>query len=185
MDEATRGVLIVADSLQDQLKALGLAKSKPTAKPSRKRGKPNKTRAAKKSKKGELSLEQAYALKRREEQSQADKARKKKQAEDRQRRLVNNKIRDIVKANRLNRKEAEIARNFLFRGRIRKVHVTPEQLSELNAGKLGLVYLSGGYHLLNTENVEIVRDISAEHVVDLDTNEGDDGDFPVPDDLNW
>lgn len=133
-----------------------------------------------------MSLEKAYALKRREEQKQADKARRRKQAEDRQRRLLNNRIRDIVKAGRLNREDAEIARNFLFRGRIRKIQVTREQLTELNAGKLGIVYLSGGYHLLGLAQIEEVRALSAEHVVDLNTGDSDDDEeFPVPDDLSW
>ncbi len=159
----------MGDSLQDQLRALGLGKKR------RQKKEP-----------AELSLEKAYALKRREEQKQADKARRRKQAEDRQRRLLNNRIRDIVKAGRLNREDAEIARNFLFRGRIRKIQVTREQLTELNAGKLGIVYLSGGYHLLGLAQIEEVRALSAEHVVDLNTGDSDDDEeFPVPDDLSW
>jgi uncharacterized protein YaiL (DUF2058 family) len=164
----------MSNSLQDQLRALGLAK------------KPGCKRSGKGGKTEELSLEKAYALKRREEQKQADNARRKKQAEDRQRRLLNNQIREIVKAKRLNREDAEVARNFLFRGRIRKVNVTPEQLKSLNAGELGLVYLSGGYHLLEPEQLEKVKALSSDHVVDLSTEDPeDDGEFPVPDDLEW
>lgn len=180
----------MSDSLQDQLRALGLAKKHrdrkkaPAAARSKNRGKRRASESGRSSE--ELSLEKAYALKRREEQKQADKARRKKQAEDRQRRLLNNQIRDIVKASRLNRDDAELARNFLFRGRIRKIHVTAEQLKALNAGELGIVYLSGGYHLLDLEQAEKVRALSAEHVVDLGTDDnGDDEEFPVPDDLTW
>ena len=165
----------MSDSLQDQLKALGLARAKPKPKP--------KPRANKG--KQEFSLEKAYALKIRDEQKQADHARKKKLAEDRQRRLLNNEIRTIVKAHRLNKDDAEIARNFMFRGRIRKLHVTPEQLKALNAGELGVAYLSGGYHLLAEEHAEAVRRLSGEHIADLSTAAEDDGDHPVPDDLSW
>jgi uncharacterized protein YaiL (DUF2058 family) len=180
----------MSDSLQDQLRALGLAKKQPrktkgsgAAKRSRQA---NRKRSGQDAKPGELSLEKAYALKRREEQRQADKARRKKQAEDRQRRLLNNQIREIVKVNRLNREEAEIARNFLFRGRIRKINVTSDQLKALNAGDLGIVYLSGGYHLLDLAQLDKVRALSADHVVDLNTdNTDDDEEFPVPDDLSW
>ena len=171
----------MSDSLQDQLKALGLARAKPKSK-SKSKPKP-KPRANKG--KQEFSLEKAYALKKRDEQKQADHARKKKLAEDRQRRLLNNEIRNIVKANRLNKDDAEIAWNFMFRGRIRKIHITPEQLKMLNAGELGIVYLSGGYHLLTNEQVKAVRRLSAEHVPDLSTETEDDGDHPVPDDLSW
>jgi len=169
----------MSDSLKDQLKALGLARVKPRPKP--------KQRPEPRPKKGEqeYSLEKAYALKRREEQKRADHARKKKQAEDRQRRLLNNEIRKIIQAHRLNRDDAEVTRNFIFRGRIRKLHVTPEQLTALNARKLGIAYLSGGYHLLASEHVEAVRLLSGEHVVDLSTEAEDDGDHPVPDDITW
>ena len=37
------------------------------------------------------------------------------------------RVRAIIEAHRLNRDGAEIARNFMFRGRIRKIYVTPEQ----------------------------------------------------------
>jgi len=167
----------MSDSLQDQLKALGLARAKPKPKP---KPKPRGNKG-----KQEFSLAKAFALKKRDEQNQADHARKKKLAEDRQRRQLNNEIRIIVKAHRLNRDDAEIGRNFMFRGRIRKIRVTPEQLKALNAGELGIAYLSGGYHLLANEYAEAVRLLSEEHVADLSTETGDDGDHPVPDDLTW
>jgi uncharacterized protein YaiL (DUF2058 family) len=180
----------LSDSLQDQLRALGLAKKTAGRKKQAVAGKRAKPRGGKRSAKagppGEMSLEKAYALKKRDEQKKADLVRRKKQEEDRKRRLLNNQIRDIVKANRLNHPDAEIARNFMFRGRIRKINVNPDQLKALNAGELGIVYLSGGYHLLTLEFADQVRAISAEHVVDLDTcDSGDDEEFPVPDDLSW
>lgn len=180
----------MSDSLQDQLRALGLAKKqvgkKKRSSSAQRPARSNRKRPARSRQSEELSLEKAYALKRRSEQDQADKARRKKQAEDRQRRLLNNQIRDIVKAKRLNRDDAEIARNFMFRGRIRKINVSPEQLKALNDGQLGLVYLSGGYHLLEPEQVEKVKKLSSDHVVDLNTeDENDDGEYPVPDDLEW
>ncbi len=168
---------LVSDSLQNQLKALGLARprSKPKPKPKPRKGKQ------------EFSLGKAYALKQQDEQKQADHARKKKLAEDRQRRQLNNEIRKIVQAHRLNRDDAEIGRNFMFRGRIRKIRVTSEQLKALNAGELGIAYLSGGYHLLVNEHAESVRQLCAEHVADLSTEAGDrdDGAHPVPDDIIW
>jgi uncharacterized protein YaiL (DUF2058 family) len=180
----------MSDSLKDQLLALGLAKQKQN--PRKARNVQKKTGPARKSagdgqrNNAELSLEQAYALKRRDEQSRVDEARKKKQEEDRQRRLLNNAIRDIVKANRLNRDDAEVARNFMFRGRIRKVNVTPEQLKALNSGEMGIAYLSGGYHLLAKKHTDAVRTLSAEHVPDLEAGSSlDDGEHPVPEDLSW
>ena len=119
------------------------------------------------------------------EKKTADQARARKIAEDRRRREINKAIREIVKPNRLNREDAEVARNFLYRERIRKVYVTPEQHQALGQGSLGLVYLSGGYHVLESEHVEAVRKIAADHVVDLGGDEPEDEEFPVPDDLTW
>ena len=171
----------MSSSLQDQLKALGLAKDKPNKKAS---PRPRKRPAGEKESEA-LSLRKAYALKEREEQRQSDQARSKKRAEDRKRREINNEIRKLVNQHRLNRQEAEIGRNFMFKGRIRKVYVTAEQLKALNSGDLGIVYLSGGYHLLPAEQVESVRKLSAQHVPDLSVGSDEDGDHPVPDDLVW
>jgi uncharacterized protein YaiL (DUF2058 family) len=73
----------------------------------------------------------------------------------------------------------------MFRNRIRKVYVTREQQSALGDGSLGIVYLSGGYHLLEAEQLEAVRGISPGHLVELPDAADDEGDHPVPDDLVW
>ncbi len=74
----------------------------------------------------------------------------------------------------------------MFRGRIRKIHVTPDQLKALNAGELGIAYLSGSYHLLASEHADAVRQLSEAHVPDLSAGSADDDEeFPVPDDLIW
>jgi uncharacterized protein YaiL (DUF2058 family) len=188
----------MGNSLQDQLKALGLAKGKSpgnqqATRPASHPRKPvmikepgKSTRADKPGKPGELSLEKAFALRQQDEKRRADQARQKKLEEDRQRKLLNNAIREIVRAHRLNRDDADIARNFMFRGRIRKIHVTPEQLKALNAGELGIAYLSGGYHLLAGQHADTIRQLSAAHVPDLSAgSEDDDEEFPIPEDLIW
>ena len=87
---------------------------------------------------------------------------------------------------RQNREGAEVAWNFIFGGRIRKIHVTAEQQKGLVAGDLGIVYLSGGYHLLPSQSVARVRQISPDHVVDPgQAGDADESDHPVPDDLVW
>ena len=174
----------MADSLQDQLRALGLAKKPSGGKQKGKRGKPPR-KPAPQAKSGEPSLERAYAMRQRQEQKEADAARRRKLAEDRRRREINERIRAIVEKHRLNREDADIARNFLFRGRIRKLYVTPDQQAALAAGALGIVYLTGGYHLLAPEPLEAVRAIDPGHVVELDSGGSDEEEFPVPDDIAW
>lgn len=180
----------MSDSLQDQLRALGLAKGNPDGGRSKKRG-PRKA-GRQRSQAGpaeaapEMSLDRAYALREREDKRRSEQARQQKMQAERTRRRINQAIREIVTARRQNRADAEIARHFLFNGRIRKVHVTSEQLQALNDNRMGIVYLSGGYHLLEPDAVDAVRRISPEHVVDLGGEAGDeDSDHPVPDDLIW
>ena len=190
----------MSKSLQDQLLELGLASKQPKkARTTSRRASANADQrpgAGSSPKKGqgrgkqaveaEVSLDRAYALRKQEEKKQADTTRKKKRAEDLQRRQLNNEIRAIVSKHRLNDSKAEVPRHFMYRGRIRKINLTPGQLKALNAGELGIAYLSGGYHLLAPEHVEMVRKLSAEHVPDLasgDTEE--ENEFPIPDDLAW
>jgi uncharacterized protein YaiL (DUF2058 family) len=163
----------MADSLQDQLRALGLAKQQ-----ERRKGPPRRKKSAAPRKRdvatGEIPLDKAYALREKSEQRAADQARKRKQAEDRRRREINQRIREIVEAQRQNVADAEVARHFMFRGRIRKLYVTPEQNRALTEGELGLVYLTGGYHLLAPEALDAVRAIDPEHLVDLGGADDDD-----------
>jgi uncharacterized protein YaiL (DUF2058 family) len=185
----------MGDSLQDQLRALGLARDEADrSKTERKKSRAGTHRAkrsgTRKESRGqdatEPSLARAWSLREREEQKQAEQARKRKQAEDRRRQEINRAIREIVTAHRQNVESAEVARNFLYKGRIRKLYVTPEQQRALSAGALGIVFLTGGYHLLAPQQIDAVRAISPEHVVDLGGEaEGDESGSPVPDDLVW
>lgn len=195
----------MSKSLQEQLQALGLAKKSPARKqyeqgrnpaPGMKQ-KPRREveqktlRSVVAEKPGcglEPSLQQAYRLRQqqaREQAEQAEQARQRKRLEDLQRRRLNDDIRAIVAPHRLNDPAAELSRNFIYKGRIRKVNVTAAQLNALNEGTLGLVYLSGRYHILASEYVARVRSLSAEHVPDLAGSAAEDPQHPVPDDLIW
>jgi len=172
----------MADSLQDQLRALGLAKER--ARKQKNRGQSRKPTLTPSS--GEMSLGKAWAIRDQEEKKTVEQKRARKQEEDRKRREINKAIKEIIKGKRLNKDDAEVARNFMYRTRIRKVYVTADQHRALGEGELGLVYLSGGYHVLDKEHVEAVRKIAADHVVDLgDGADESEEEFPVPDDLVW
>jgi hypothetical protein len=107
----------MSKSLQEQLMSLGLAREKPGAKRPRKsaggpQGRSGKAAKAvgqpqEKSRKksadmggekdsAEMSLNRAYALRKQEEQKQADLARRRKQEEVRRRRQLNREIGAIV-----------------------------------------------------------------------------------------
>ena len=175
----------MSKSLQEQFQALGLAKKK---KPAEIR-KARKPRAEKKPVTGDggMSLSKAYQMRAQDEKQTAKAKREKKRADDLLRRQVNAKIQLLADAHTLNDKKAEIKRNFLYKGRIRRVLVTPEQMKALNAGALGVVFIRGNYILMLPEHVDLVRAISEDHVPDLvgSEPEEEDGEFKVPDDLSW
>ena len=180
----------MGESLKDQLVALGLKKDcgkgarkgKGGRRPS---GESPSRRASGNS--GEPSLEEAYRQREKEERRAAEARKQAKLREQRRRREINRRIAAIVERHKLNDEEAEARRNFQYKGRIRSVRVTEEQLRALNAGELGVAFLRGGYFVLAPEHLEAVRAISEEHVVDLDAGgeDPDDEEFPVPDDLVW
>jgi uncharacterized protein YaiL (DUF2058 family) len=181
----------MSGTLQDQLKALGLAKEKkPVVKKARKPYPAKKRPPNKPSVKSdaEMSLDQAYRLRLKEEKKTAHDKKENKRLLDLQRRQINIQLQDLVATHALNDKKAEVKRNFLYKGRIRSVLVTPEQLKALNAGELGLAFLRGNYIVMLPEHVELVRAISEDHVPDLggsepDVDEGEE--HKVPDDLVW
>lgn len=204
----------MSKSLQDQLKALGLAKEpapgsvakhshKPIAgspaSPRRPHKNPQRARSTQNqnsvkrsrllvpaaSDVVDLTLEQAYALRKQQLRAEDEAGKERKRLEDLKRRQINNAIKAIVEPNRLNDAAAELARHFTYKGRIRKVSLTLEQFKALNEGALGLVYLSGGYHVLPAAHVSEIRALSADHVPDLSGGAEQEEQFPVPDDLIW
>jgi uncharacterized protein YaiL (DUF2058 family) len=191
----------MSQSLQDQLKALGLAKeAAPGSSGKRRHAHGAKSRHGQQPKPGrgaggtppqgsktreELSLEQAYRLREQESKSRAAAAKEKKRLEDLKRKQLNKQIKAIVDPHRLNDPAADLPRHFMYKGRIRKVNLTAAQLKSLNEGALGLVYLSGGYHVLPGEMVAQVSQLSEEHVPDLSGAPEEEEEFPVPDDLVW
>ena len=164
----------MGDSLQDQLKALGLAKDKPKPKHRRKPKQAAGKAAGKARRKPESDLERAYRLKAEAERAEGERTRREKMQRDARNRKINERLRAIVTEHAVNDAEAEGKRNFLDRGRIRFVPVTDEQNDALSDGTLGICYVAGRYFLLPARHLEAARKISAEHIVDLDAAAGDD-----------
>ena len=175
----------MSNSLKDQLLALGLApkKTKPQPKKQHKtRSKPAKPQKSN----AEISLDAAYRIRNKEERLQKEKAIELKREQERQRRETNQKIKALVKANAIRDPAAENKRSFLYKGRIRSVLATREQIDEINAGKIGVVYLSGNYHLMPADKIEEVLQFAPDHIPDLSGAEHEDeAENPVPDDLIW
>jgi uncharacterized protein YaiL (DUF2058 family) len=175
----------MSNSLKDQLLALGLAQKKTTPRP-QKQHKPRPEKAKAKDSKAEISLDQAYRIRNKDDQKQKQQAVERKREQERQRREINQKIKALIKESAVRDAAADSKRNFLYKGRIRSVLVTREQIGEINNGALGVVYLSGNYHLMPAAKIEEIRQFAPDHVPDLSGTENEDEkDNPVPDDLIW
>lgn len=175
----------MSNSLKDQLLALGLAPKKTRPEPRQhKKAKPAPAKV--KTNKTEISLDQAYSIRNKEERLEKERAVELKREQERQRRQTNLKIQALVKDNAIRDPAAENKRNFLYKGRIRSVLATRDQITEINEGTLGVVYLSGNYHLMPTDKIEEIRQFAPDHVPDLGGAENpDEEENPVPDDLIW
>ena len=175
----------MSNSLKDQLLALGLAPKKSRPEPRKQpKAQPRQVKPARKH--AEISLDKAFSMRNKEERLQKEKAAELKREQERQRRETNQKIKSLIKEHAVRDPEAENKRNFLYKGRIRSVLATREQINQINAGSIGVVYLSGNYHLLPADQIEEIRQFAADHIPDLSGAEHDDEtDNPVPDDLIW
>ena len=175
----------MSNSLKDQLLALGLAPQKTQAKPN-KRHKPRPAETKRKDKTAEISLNQAYRIRSQDDCKKKEQAADQKREQERQRRQINQKIKALVEQNAIRDTKADTKRNFLYKGRIRSVLATVEQIREINNGSLGVVYLSGNYHLMPIDKVQEIRQFSPDHVPNLHGSESEgEEENPVPDDLIW
>lgn len=202
-------------SLRDQLLNAGFAAPKPAAeaKPTqpdrgraahsaRRTGKPGADKAARSPKAAsaplsdeQLSLARAYAARAEAEKREREQAQRLAQEQAQRKREQRLRLSALVAGKSLISADAELARNFLYGKKIRKVMVTPEQLRELNTGALGVVQIDGRFLLLTAELVREVMQLAPQHVAlflpegigTSSTSEEEYADprFQVPDDLVW
>ena len=206
----------MSNSLRDQLLGLGFKTApkpekkpepqrpaKPSSKPEHKqhqgqRANPRQaqrpsqqTKPASKSQE-EIDLAKAYALRSETEKQERIAAEKRKQEEAKLKRELKQKVQELLKDKAQNIESAEHVRHFEYNGKIRRVYVTPEQLSDLNKGVLGLVQLDGRYLIVNADIADQVKLLLPSIVaLQIDPNAPASDDpysdplYQVPDDLVW
>ncbi|HEY5972696.1 MAG TPA: DUF2058 family protein [Pseudoxanthomonas sp.] len=140
----------------------------------------------------EMDLAKAYAIRAQKEKDERIEAERLKQEEARVRREAKARVDELLKGKSLNDPAAEIARHFPYGGKIKRVHVTAEQLKALNAGELGVVQQNGRYLLVTAALLAEAEGIFPACValkVDPDAPAEDDPyadpQYQVPDDLVW
>lgn len=168
----------------------GAAAGKP-AKP--KPAPPGKPRpSAKPRASGEIDLARAYALRAQQEKQERIEAERQRQEQARLRREARARLETLLQGRALNAADAEHVRHFEYGGKIKRVHVTAEQLKALNAGQLGVVQLNGRYLLVDAATLAEAEAIFPEAValkVDPHAPAAEDPyadpRYQVPDDLVW
>lgn len=197
----------MTDSLKDQLMKLGF-KSAPRepARPAKpQHGKPQQGKApqgrpqgnkpagaGKPRHEGEIDLAKAFAIRAQKEKDERIAAERQRQEEARLRREGKAKLTELLTRARRNDDAADIARHFEYGGKIRRIHVTAEQLKALNAGELAVVQMAGRYHLVSVPDAqEAERILPGSLALCVDPNAPPEDDvyadpkYQVPDDLVW
>ena len=197
----------MSNSLKDQLLGLGFSAPKPEprrkpdpgngppharkgggGKPHRDKSKPQRKPQSRE----EIDLAKAYAIRAQREKDERIEAERLKQEEARKRREAKAKLAGFLKDKALNAAEAEHVRHFEYGGKIKRIHVTAEQLKALNAGELGVVQMDGRYLLVSAGVLEESAAIFPQAVaLKIDPNAPvaddpySDPQYQVPDDLVW
>lgn len=160
-------------------------------KPEHKPG-PHKSRQDKPHARADIDLARAYAIRAQKEKDERIEAERVKQEEARLRREAKARLLEFLAGKSLNAADAEHVRHFEYGGKIKRIHVTAEQLKALNAGELGVVQLDGRYQLVDADTLARAEAIFAQAValkVDPNAPAQDDPysdpQYQVPDDLAW
>ncbi len=140
----------------------------------------------------DIDLAKAYAIRAQKEKDERIEAERVKQEQARLRRDAKVKLTDLLAGRSLNAADAEHVRHFEYGGKIKRIHVTAEQLKALNAGELGVVQMEGRYLLVTAELLAQAEAVFAPSValkVDPEATREDDPyadpQYQVPDDLAW
>ncbi|MEN1926888.1 DUF2058 family protein [Luteimonas sp. MJ293] len=140
----------------------------------------------------EIDLAKAYAIRAQREKEERIRAEQQKQEEARKRREARARLTALLEGKTLNSEDADIARHFEYGGKIKRIHVTGDQLKALNAGELGVLQQAGRYLLVTAAvlaEAEAIFPPAVALKVDPDAPAGDDPyadpKYQVPDDLVW
>ncbi len=139
-----------------------------------------------------MDLGKAFALRALQEKAERIATEQAKQDAARVRREARAALAVFLRDKGLNDPVAELTRHFEYGGKIKRIHVNPEQLKALNAGELGVVQNEGRYLLVAASVLTEAELIFAQAVaLKVDPNataEEDpyaDPQYQVPDDLVW
>ncbi len=184
----------MAGSLQDQLLKMGVVDKKKAKKSQhQKRAKVNKTRKAAKSgqKVDQQGIHQQLQQAEQEKQ-QRDLELNKQRDEARAKKALLAEVRQIIEQHQVKVEEtAEIAYNFTYDGKVKKMYVDQEQHKQLTLGRLAIAVDEQRYILIPDKIADKIANRSPASVIrikqETSSNQEDDpyADYQIPDDLMW
>lgn len=184
----------MSDSLREQLLKAGFAPSradkprKPDAHRPGKHADNSATSHAKKKPANDFDLARAYAIRAQAEKAEREQAEREAQRQAQERRERKRRLHELLIGNaQAIPADAEHIRHFEHAGKIRRIHVSADQLAAVNKGELGVVVQGGRFILVARDIALKAGEIAPDAIALLvDPNalpaEADDG---VPDDLMW
>jgi uncharacterized protein YaiL (DUF2058 family) len=195
----------MSDSIRKQLLGLGFKPGPEAAKPAKppaSRKPPGKSAQAAAAKHGaghaprrpreDMDLAKAYAIRAQREKDERIAAEAARQQAARERREAQARLAALLDGKALNVADADVVRHFEYGGKIKRIHVTEQQLRALNEGQLGVVQVNGRYVLVEAAVLAAAEAVYAPAIalkVDpLAPAAADpyaDPRYQVPDDLIW
>lgn len=188
-------------SLQDQLLKAGLVDEK-KAKQAKKVQRKQKKVALKNNQSLESDAAKA-AKKATAEKAENSRTLNKQREAEAEKKAISAQIKQLIQMNKLKRGRADIAYNFQFGGKFKKIYVLAEQQSLLSRGKLAIVHLQDAveesFEVVPTPIAEKIAERDAANVIlmhetsaqskakEVETTEEDSwyADYEIPDDLMW
>jgi uncharacterized protein YaiL (DUF2058 family) len=173
----------MSESLRDQLLKSGLARKLKPEPP--KPAKPAPRPAPPKRERSEIDLAKAYAIRDSTERAERDRAQREAEQRAREKKERRQKLAALLNGKAQNAQDADIARHFPHADKIRRVYVTPAQLTRVNGGELGVVQLAGRYLIVDVATAKSAREIEPDSLVLLCDPKENAGEDDVPSDLVW
>lgn len=182
----------MGNSLQDQLKNLGVANTEQVKKArteKRKKHKNQQKHQADQVNENELRVQRAHA-----EKTQRDRQLNLQKKRDEEKKALAAQIKQLIEANRLFTGEEEIPYHFIVENKVKTLYVSEAIREQLGRGKLSIVRQAQRYELVPADIAEKIHQRDKSCRVELNKacsgQQDQNGDDPyaayqVPDDLIW
>lgn len=173
-------------SLQQQLRQAGLM----TEKQLRRTSKLHHRQDMQRSKGHSTDADKAAALKTQADKADKDRRLNQQIEQSAKAKSVESQIRDLIRMNRQPR-EGDIPYHYVDGKKVKQIHVSEIQQTQLNSGRLAIVKSADSYELVPVAVARKIMDRCEESVLYLyetsnrQDEEDDYKDYKIPDDLSW